>query len=162
MPHSFGYRARTRSKFSRPFRRHGTEHLSTYLKTYKIGDYVDVIANGAVHKGMPHKFYHGRTGVIWNITPRAVGVVISKRVNTRIINKRIHVRIEHVRPSKCRDGFLKRAKANDLAARESKGKPKEEKKSLKRIPSQPLPEHFVSIPKTGVQTITPKRYVVLL
>jgi large subunit ribosomal protein L21e len=33
--------------------------LSTYLKPYKVGDFVDIKGNGAVHKGMPHKFYHG-------------------------------------------------------------------------------------------------------
>merc|ERR1711988_1907395 len=103
MPHSFGYRAGTRDLFSRPFRQHGPEHLSTYLHTYRIGDYVDVKANGAIHKGMPHKFYHGRTGVVWNVTPRAVGVKINKRVGNRIIKKKIHVRIEHVKHSRCRE-----------------------------------------------------------
>jgi large subunit ribosomal protein L21e len=59
MPHSFGLRARTRHLFSRAFREKGSIRLSTYLKTYKVGDIVDIKANGAVHKGMPHKFYHG-------------------------------------------------------------------------------------------------------
>ncbi len=35
------------------------------------------------------------------------------QVNGRIINKRIHVRIEHVRPSRCREEFLRRCKEND-------------------------------------------------
>jgi len=73
MPHSYGYRARTRSKFARAFRTNGPEHLSTYLRTFKVGEYVDIKANGAIHKGMPHNYYHGKTGVVWNITPRAVG-----------------------------------------------------------------------------------------
>lgn len=59
MPHSHGYRARTRHLFARKFREHGKIKLSTYLKTYKVGDIVDVKVNGAIHKGMPHKFYHG-------------------------------------------------------------------------------------------------------
>jgi ribosomal protein L21E len=66
--------------FSRPFRHKGYIHLTTYLRNYKIGDYVDIKVNGAVHKGMPHKFYHGRTGIVWNVTKRAVGVVINKQV----------------------------------------------------------------------------------
>jgi large subunit ribosomal protein L21e len=45
--------------FSRNFREHGAIPLSTYLKTYKVGDIVDIKANAAVQKGMPHKFYHG-------------------------------------------------------------------------------------------------------
>jgi len=60
MPHSYGIRARTRHMFARNFREHGMPiKLTTYLKTYKVGDIVDIKANGAIHKGMPHKFYHG-------------------------------------------------------------------------------------------------------
>jgi len=62
--------------------------LSTYTKTYKLGDLVDIVGNGAIHKGMPHKYYHGRTGVVWNITPRAVGVEILKRVKQRLERKK--------------------------------------------------------------------------
>ena len=36
--------------------------------------------NGAVHKGMPHEFYHGRTGRVWNVTKRAISVEINKQV----------------------------------------------------------------------------------
>jgi large subunit ribosomal protein L21e len=37
-----GYRRGTRDMFSRGFKKAGVEHLSTYLKMYKIGDIVDV------------------------------------------------------------------------------------------------------------------------
>jgi large subunit ribosomal protein L21e len=33
--------------------------LSTYLITYRVGDIVDIKANAAQQKGMPHKYYHG-------------------------------------------------------------------------------------------------------
>lgn len=59
MPHSFGYRARTRDMFKRGFKNHGMINLSTYMKTYKVGDIVDIKANAAEQKGMPHKYYHG-------------------------------------------------------------------------------------------------------
>ena len=62
MPKSEGYRCCTRDMFSRPFRQRGMPNLSTYLVNYKLGDYVDIKANSAIQKGMPHKFYHGRTG----------------------------------------------------------------------------------------------------
>lgn len=29
---------------------------------------------------MPHKFYHGKTGRVFNITKHAVGVVMNKQV----------------------------------------------------------------------------------
>jgi len=80
MPAGHGVRARTRDLFARPFRKKGYIPLSTYLRTFKVGDYVDVKVNGAIHKGMPHKFYHGRTGRIWNVTKRAVGVEVNKQV----------------------------------------------------------------------------------
>jgi ribosomal protein L21E len=31
---------------------------------------------------MPHKWYHGKTGLVWNVTKRAIGVEINKRVRT--------------------------------------------------------------------------------
>jgi large subunit ribosomal protein L21e len=83
MPAGHGLRSRTRDLFSRPFRHKGYIPLTTYLRTFKIGDYVDIKVNGAIHKGMPHKFYHGRTGIVWNVTKRAVGVVMNKQVRCR-------------------------------------------------------------------------------
>ena len=83
MPAGHGVRARTRDLFARGFRKKGTIPLSTYLRTFKVGDYVDVKVNGAIHKGMPHKFYHGRTGRVWNVTKRAVGVEVNKQVWTK-------------------------------------------------------------------------------
>ena len=32
-------------------------------------------------QGMPHKVYHGRTGVVWNVTKRALGVEVNKLVS---------------------------------------------------------------------------------
>lgn len=46
MTNSKGYRRGTRDMFSRPFRKHGTIPLSTYLKVYKAGDYVDIKVSG--------------------------------------------------------------------------------------------------------------------
>jgi ribosomal protein L21E len=44
---------------------------------------------------MPYKIYHGKTGVIYNVSKSAVGVIIYKKVWGRYIEKRINVRIEH-------------------------------------------------------------------
>merc|ERR1711865_1253539 len=71
MVKSEGYRCCTRDMFSRPFRQRGMPNLSTYLVNYKVGDYVDIKANAAIQQGMPHKTYHGRTGVVWNVTKSA-------------------------------------------------------------------------------------------
>ena len=62
---------------------------------------------------MPFKYYHGRTGVVFNITKRAVGVRVNKEVNGRIISKNIHVSLPHVHASKCRDEVISRKKQNE-------------------------------------------------
>jgi large subunit ribosomal protein L21e len=81
----------------------------------KVGDYVDIFADPSIHKGMPHKFYHGRTGIVFNVTKSAIGVRVNKFVNGRIIEKRIHVRIEHVRKSKCQSEIIRRKRENEVA-----------------------------------------------
>ena len=37
-----GYRRGTRYMFAKGFRKHGVEHLSTYMKVYRVGDIVDI------------------------------------------------------------------------------------------------------------------------
>ena len=120
MPHCFGLRARTRDLFSKAFRKHGVIPLNKYLISYKKGDYVDILADGAIQRGMPHKFYHGKTGRVFNVTKHAIGVIVNKRVGNRIIPKRIHVRVEHLRMSNSREAFKERVRANDKAKREAK------------------------------------------
>jgi len=36
MPHSFGYRARTRDMFARDFGKNGVNELSIYMRKYKV------------------------------------------------------------------------------------------------------------------------------
>jgi large subunit ribosomal protein L21e len=50
MPGGQGQRHRTRHLFQRGFRAKGYINLTTYLRTFKLGDYVDIKVNGAVHK----------------------------------------------------------------------------------------------------------------
>jgi large subunit ribosomal protein L21e len=133
MPHAYGYRARTRDLFSRPFRRHGTPHLSTYMTIYKKNDFVDIVGNGAIHKGMPFKFYHGRTGRVFNVNPNSIGVIVNKQVRNRIVPKRIHVRVEHLKRSTCQENFKIKVKALEAEKRKNKGA----KVSRKRVPQGP-------------------------
>ena len=142
MVHSHGKRARTRDLFSKPYKKHGATPFNRYFVNYKVGDYVDVIADGSIHKGMPHKFYHGKTGRVFNVTAQAVGVIVNKCVNGRVIQKRIHVRIEHVRKSRSRLAFVERVKANDKLKVEAKKAGK--KVITKRIPVQPQDAKVVS------------------
>ena len=146
MPHSFGYRAKTRDLFSRKFRKHGPEHLSTYMIKYKKGMFVDIVANGSIHKGMPHNFYHRRTGRVFDIAPNSIGVIVNKQVRTRIVPKRIHVRVEHLRISTCNDNFKKHVKEVEKEKREN---PKD-KKVRKRLPTGPKPEQRINVDDKSV------------
>eukprot|EP00757_Euglenozoa_sp_SAG-D1_P013676 gene13676-3997_t len=80
MVHSYGLRSGTRNLFSKKFGTYGNPAPAKTLKTYRVGDYVDVKADPSVRKGMPHKYYHGRTGIVWNVTPRGVGVIVNKKI----------------------------------------------------------------------------------
>lgn len=135
MTHSYGYRRKTRSKFSRPFRDHGTARISKILTPYRIGDYVDIVVDGSQHKGMPYKLYHGRTGRVFNVNPRSIGVRLFKVVGNHYQEKRIHVRVEHLQKSQTREAFKRRIKDNDQ--RKAEAKKKGQKISTKRQPAGP-------------------------
>ena len=59
---------------------------------------------------------------MYNVTPRAVGVIVNKVVGNRYIEKRVNVRVEHVRHSGCRQAFLDRVQQNHAAHVEAKEK----------------------------------------
>ncbi|QUC19884.1 uncharacterized protein UV8b_04125 [Ustilaginoidea virens] len=156
MGHSYGKRAGTRYAFSRNFRQKGMIALNTYLKTYRVGDIVDIKVNGAVQKGMPYKVYHGKTGVVYNVTKSSVGVIIYKKVWHRYIEKRINVRVEHIQPSRSREDFLKRVKSNA----EAKRKAREDGVTVqvKRLPALPREARTVSLTDNPPETVTPLPY----
>lgn len=157
MGHSEGLRHGTRYLFRRKFRKHGMPAPSHALRTFRIGDIVDIRVNGAVHGGMPHRIYHGRTGLVWNVSPRAVGVLVKRRVNNHIAPKRIYVRTEHVFKSRCKEDFFKRVKDNFEAHKNSKASGTGAKLDLKRQPEQPREGHFCK--PSEIRSITSSPFV---
>ena len=146
---------------------------------------MDIKANGAVQKGfvkfptltcgipeaavdvnpgalqlttcsMPHKVYHGKTGVIYNVTKSAVGVIIYKRVGNRYIEKRVNVRVEHVSLSRSREEFIRRVKTN--AAAKKKAKEEGTHIFLKRQPTMPREARTIDAKSNMPETITPIPY----
>jgi large subunit ribosomal protein L21e len=82
---------------------------------------------------------------------------ISLQVGNRIIRKRIHVRVEHVQPSRCTEDFRLRKLKNDelkIAA-----KAKGEIISTKRQPEGPKPGFMVE--GATLETVTPIPYDVV-
>eukprot|EP00919_Chromeraceae_sp_WS-2016_P035408 GHVR01083959.1.p1 GENE.GHVR01083959.1~~GHVR01083959.1.p1 ORF type:complete len:166 (+),score=14.34 GHVR01083959.1:22-498(+) len=155
MPNSFGYRARTRSKYSKGYRQKGIPSVGRTLVTFRKGDYVDIKVDPSIQKGMPYNYYHGRTGVVFNVTKSSLGVAVKKIVGNREILKRIHVRAEHVRKSRCNEDFLARIKENDM--RRAEAKVKGEKIVCKRQPSKPVEAEMVRAPI--VEVMAPLKFV---
>jgi len=113
---------------------------------------VDIKCQPAIHKGMPFKFYHGRTGIVYNVTKRAVGIKVNKENNGKILEKRINVRVEHVTPSKCRDEIIARVQKNE-AIKKAVRAGTMQRQSLKRSPIQPKAAYTVKL--AAPETIQP-------
>ncbi len=155
MTHSYGQRRKTRHKFRKGFKQVGAIHISRTLTPYKVGDFVDIVVDGSIHKGMPYKYYHGRSGRVFNVNPRAIGVIVNKQVRNRIIPKRLHVRIEHLKLSSCRKSFLNRIQANDKAKAEANKQGK--RISTKRTVASPTGP--IDIAKPDIQLLNPKLFL---
>ena len=96
MTKSKGYRFKTRRLFRKNVRQKGMLPLSYLLREYNVGDRVDIIIEPSTLKGMPHRRYHGNTGVIAKKQGDAYVVHVK---NGRAI-KQIVARPEHLRLSK--------------------------------------------------------------
>lgn len=142
--------------FARDFRKRGVIALSTYMKCYKNGDIVDIKGCGTVTKGMPHKIYHGKTGRIYNVTKRAVGVIVNKKVRGEILAKKINLRVEHIRHSKCRDDFLQRVVRNEIVKKEAKASGVFV--CTRRAPVNPRTAHTVKGKGIEIEEVCPVRY----
>ena len=104
---------------------------------------------------MPHRSAHGKTGVIYNVTKSAVGVIIYKRVGNRYIEKRLNIRVEHVSLSRSREEFINRVKEN--AGKKQKAKAEGTHMFLKRQPLGPRGARTVD-GKVGIETVVPIAY----
>ncbi len=102
---------------------------------------------------MPHKVYHGKTGVVYNVTKSAVGVIVYKKVKHRYIEKRVNLRVEHVSLSRSREEFVRRVKDN--AALKKKSKEEGTHVHLKRQPAMPREARTISMKDSMPETIRP-------
>jgi large subunit ribosomal protein L21e len=87
---------------------------------------------------------------------------MKKVVRNRVEMKRINVRIEHVRPSKCRSDFLARVKQVDTKLREAKkAKIRLPLSEIKRAPLAPKAAQLVSqssVTQATVTTLKPLKF----
>jgi large subunit ribosomal protein L21e len=91
-----GYRRKTRYLLKRRPRERGKTGLSKLLREYEPAEKVVIKLDPSVHKGMPHRRFHGH-----------IGVIVDKRGKSYVVNvsqgnaiKEIIVRPEHITPHK--------------------------------------------------------------
>jgi len=157
----FSRKRGTRYMFGKGHRMHGNAKPSLTLVTYRRGDVVDIKIDGSQHKGQPYKTFHGKTGTVFNVTKTSVGIQLVKAVKHRLIQKRFHAKIEHVRPSNSRKDFLERVIQNDLKRKEARAKG--EKASVKRQPKAPKKAFTVTIDsKNPPEMVMPKAFEYLI
>ena len=89
-----GHQMSTRALLRRHPRERGKTTLSKILQSYSDGDKVVVKIDSSVHKGMPHRRYHGRVGVIMSKRGRSYVIHVTQGDAT----KEIIVRPEHLTP----------------------------------------------------------------
>lgn len=92
-----GTRHRTRKVFRKSVRERGAvPPLSLLMIDYRPGDRVHIVVNPAIHKGMPHRRYHGKTGTV--VGKRGKSYLIEVSAGRK--KKLLIVRPEHLRPAK--------------------------------------------------------------
>lgn len=91
---SKGYKSRTRRLLKKPPRRRGLPSPDRLLYNYKTGEQVVILIDPSVHKGQPHKRFHGKIATI--MEKRGKAYVVSLKVGGKV--KKATVRPEHLRP----------------------------------------------------------------
>ena len=90
---SKGLRSKTRQILRKRPRQRGLSPITRALQQYEQDDLVAIVIDPSVHKGMPHRRYHGKTGYIDGKRGNAFLV----RVRNGGMMKRIIVRPEHLK-----------------------------------------------------------------
>ncbi len=91
-PHgrSHGFRHKTRSILTK----RAPRGVSFLLSEYHEGDRALVIIDSRQHKGMPHKRYHGKVGIVRAVGRRSITLDVKLGEKT----KTLITRFDHVKP----------------------------------------------------------------
>ena len=96
MKKSKGYRSRTRKLLKKHVRERGLPPLSRILRVYEPGEKVSIVIDPSIHKGQPHKRFHGKIGTV--VGKRGRAYVVSVKLGNSV--KTLISRPEHLRPIK--------------------------------------------------------------
>jgi large subunit ribosomal protein L21e len=64
MAHHNGQKKKTRYKYKKDLRERGMAPVTAAIQEFEPGQRVHIVVNPSVQTGMPHRRFHGRTGVI--------------------------------------------------------------------------------------------------
>lgn len=131
---SNGFRRGSRRLLRKDFGTRGAPGLTKTLQKFKVGDFVDCKIDSSSLKGMPHKYYHGKTGIVYNVNPRSYGVIFYRRVGGKYIERVMHIRPEHLSLSRCTEDMKKRQKVYAEQVKEAS------KTGMKVRPEKVLPK----------------------
>lgn len=96
MRRSHGFRQGTRKILRRAKPDRGRLHIRRVMHPYAEGDRVGIVLDGGQQKGMPHRRFHGRSGVVEKKQGNAY-IIAVKDGN---MHKTVIARPEHLRPLK--------------------------------------------------------------
>lgn len=76
MPSSHGYMVKTRQLLKRELGSRSGSRPDIYIREYNPGDRVLIITDPSVHKGVPHKRFHGKVATVVGKRGRAYEVTV--------------------------------------------------------------------------------------
>ncbi len=90
---SKGIRSKSRNILRKRPRDGGIKSITRALQKFEEGDYVNIVIDSGIHKGMPHIRFHGKTGKIEGKQGNSyiVGLKDGKK------HKSLVIRSEHLR-----------------------------------------------------------------
>lgn len=88
--HSYGFRHKSRSLMTKKAPR----GVSFLLREYAVGDRALVIIDPSQHKGLPHRRYHGKVGIVTEVGRRMVALDVKLGNKT----KKLITRLDHIKP----------------------------------------------------------------
>ncbi len=68
--------------------------VSFLLREYQVGQQALVIIDPRQHKGLPHRRYHGKVGIVKNVGRRSVTLDVKLGNKT----KTLITRLDHIKP----------------------------------------------------------------
>lgn len=155
---SNGFRRGTRKLLSKDFGKRGMPGLTKTLQKFKLGDFVDCKIDPSVVKGMPHKYYHGKTGIVYNVNPRSYGVIFYRRAGGKYIERVMHIRPEHLTLSRSTEDMKRRQKIYADQVKEAV-KSGMKVKPEKVLPAGPRPAFTISLKSNKPIEVSEKPYI---